>query len=230
MLNTNVRFEQAVYGSFPFWNRGYAVLARSAGCRPEWIAALKTACQRYGERPAGVPETDGLFVLKLEDGRWMVVGVYPQGCDDLGRPGALAFHALFVGPRIYWLAGATPFVFTPLLRRNWSCIDLDAALPARGNLRWRQHDAEIEAPAIGADDERLAPGVAALLQGRRVIVKSAQPIDSLAQGIWRALPRRVRCRASLATWAFNNANHFDLVALPKLAAISLDESALILAI
>ena len=47
-----IRYEQAVYGSFPFWDKGYAILARSPGCRDEWLADLKAACQRYGERPA----------------------------------------------------------------------------------------------------------------------------------------------------------------------------------
>ena len=38
MPTVRVRFEQAVYGSFPFWDRGYALLAHSPGCRPEWLA------------------------------------------------------------------------------------------------------------------------------------------------------------------------------------------------
>ncbi len=81
-----VRYEQAVYGSFPFWNRGYGVLARSAGCRPDWVAALKAACQRYGERPAGIADADALFAMRIDRGPWMIVGVFPQGCDDAGRP------------------------------------------------------------------------------------------------------------------------------------------------
>ena len=36
--------------------------------------------------------------------------------------------------------------------------------------------------------------------------------------------------ASVATWAFDNANHFDLVALPKLAGVALNPSDLILAL
>ena len=80
-----VRFEQAVYGSFPFWRRGYGVLARSPGCRPEWLAALQTASQRYGERPAETAEADGFFAMRLERGPWMIVGVSPQGCDDHDR-------------------------------------------------------------------------------------------------------------------------------------------------
>jgi hypothetical protein len=105
MRYQQVRVEQAVYGSFPFWNRGYAVLARSLGCRPEWLAALQTASQRYGERPTGVAEADGLFALRLKRGPWMIVGVSAQGRDDRDRPGALAFHALFVGPWTYWSCG-----------------------------------------------------------------------------------------------------------------------------
>jgi hypothetical protein len=54
------------------------------------------------------------------------------------------------------------------------------------------------------------------MQGRQVTVQSAAPIDELARDVWRALPMRVRLRASVATWAFDNANRFDLVALPKL--------------
>ena len=83
-LPVTFRLEQAVYGSFPFWHRGYAVLAHSAGCRPEWLAELRTACQRCGEPPAGLLPADSLFALRLQSGPWMIVGVYPQGCDDQG--------------------------------------------------------------------------------------------------------------------------------------------------
>lgn len=37
-------------------------------------------------------------------------------------------------------------------------------------------------------------------------------------------------RLSVATWAFDNLNDFDLVALPKLAGTSVDAAALILAL
>src|SRR5271167_2860685 len=125
MGSRKIRLEQAVYGSFPFWNRGYAVLARSLGCRPEWLAALQTAGQRYGERPAGVPEADSLFALRLRCGSWMIVGVSAQGCDDRDRPGALAFHALFVSAWTYWWSGGNPFAYSAELRRNWSAADLE---------------------------------------------------------------------------------------------------------
>ena len=71
------------------------------------------------------------------------------------------------------------------------------------------------------NDPRLAPIVSALTQGRRVVVQSSEPIDGLARSVWRVLPRSVRRRATVATWAFDNANQFDLVGLPKLAGVAL---------
>jgi len=223
-----VRLEQAVYGSFPFWNRGYAVLARSAGCRAEWLAALQSASQRYGERPMGVTEADGLFALRLRCGTWMIVGVADQGCDDRDRPGALAFHALFMGAWTYWWSGGNPFVFSGALRRQWTAADLGTTLPSYGRISAPAQVVGHDRGSRSTEQDRVTQAVAALSRGRPVIVQSAEPIDSLARDVWRGLPRRVRCRASVATWAFDNANQFDLVALPKLAGVNLNSSALIL--
>ena len=49
----DILLEQLVYGSFPFWDRGYDVLARSPGCRAEWVADVLAACRQFGEAPAG---------------------------------------------------------------------------------------------------------------------------------------------------------------------------------
>ncbi|HMB05603.1 MAG TPA: hypothetical protein VKP69_17945 [Isosphaeraceae bacterium] len=211
-----VRFEQAVYGSFPFRDRGYAMLAQSPGCRPEWLAELRAACQRYGERPAGAAESGAMFALRLASGPWMVVGVSPQGRDDRGRPGALAFHALFVGPRDYRRAGGDPFGLAGALRCHWT-----AATRSLAPGTWR-----VEPPAApeGPNDGRAARIAAALARGKRVAIESAGPIDALARQVWRALPGRVRDRASVATWAFGNGNRFDLVALPRLAGVERDAS------
>jgi len=115
-----VRFEQAVYGSFAFWDRGYALLAQSPGCRPEWIAEFLAACRHYGQPRGDSPEAPGLFSLRLKFGPWIVVGVSPQGHDDRGRPGALAFHSLFVTPREYRKAGHVPFGLSGALRGDWT--------------------------------------------------------------------------------------------------------------
>lgn len=226
----DARFDQAVYGSFAFWNRGYGALARSAGCRPEWLAALKSACQRYGEPPAAIAGADGLFAMRIDRGPWMVVGVSPQGCDDAGRPGALAFHALFIDRWTYWRVGADPFAFAGIFRRDWSRADVDATLPQGRSVLRRTSLRRAVNPALPAvEQERISAIVAAISSGRRVAVQSDGPIDALACEVWRALPMRVRLRASVATWAFDNANRFDLVALPKLAGVAREPSDLILA-
>ncbi len=229
LMNVQVQFEQAVYGSFPFWQRGYGVLARSANCRPEWLAALKTACQQYGEPPAGTIESDALFAMPLVRGPWLIVGVSPQGCDDQGRPGALAFHALFVGRWTYAWIGADPFLFADLLRRDWSPADRDAILPNTPKTIRPASFRRSRRPALSADDERFLPIVEALTQGRRVAVQSVEPIERLARAVWQVLPWSVRMRASVATWVFDNSNRFDLAALPKLAGIRREPTDLILA-
>ena len=213
---TVVHFEQAVYGSFAFRDQGYEVLAQSPGCRPEWLADFRAACQKLGERPAGATDAPGLFALRLPSGPWAVVGVSPQGCDDRGRPGALAFHGLFLSPRDYRRAGADPFTLAPLLRSDWSAETRE--LPA-GSLT-------VEAAPEGspAPETPAAAVVAAITRGRRVALESPTPIDDLARQVWRGLPERVRARASVATWAFGNANRFDLLAVPRLAGVALDAS------
>jgi hypothetical protein len=226
-LPITVRIEQAVYGSFPFWNQGYALLAQSAGCRSQWLAELRIACQRCGEPPTGLLPADSLFALRLQSGPWMIVGVHPQGCDDQGRPGAMAFHALFVNPWAYRWIGADPFVFSSLLRREWTAADRESHLPV---LTWSAARARRAATSnVDDDDSRIIEIVGALTQRRRVVVQSNEPIDRLARSAWIALPRFVRRRATFATWAFDNANQFDLVGLPKLAGVALNPSDLIFA-
>jgi len=161
----------------------------------------------------------------------MIVGVHPLGHDDRGRPGALGFHALFVGRWAYRWAGADPFAFAAAVRPDWGPADQDRNLPAGcWTIRRTGQGSAPSSSAMAAGDQRLASIVTALTQGRRVVVQSNEPIDALARSVWQALPRHVRRRASAATWAFDNANHFDLVALPKLARISLDASDLIVAL
>ena len=222
MIRT-VRYEQAVYGSFPFWSRGYALLSRSAGCRAEWLNALRLAGQRFGERPTGIAEKACLFALCLHRGPWMIVGVFPQGNDDQGRPGALAFHGLFVSPWTYRWSGASPFAFASAFRRDWVKTDQDRLLPAGHIVLPGQ-----EPPTAGVDDRRVETIVEAIKRGQKVVLASAHPIDDLANAVWRKLPGRTRRRASVATWAFSTANRFDLVAVPRLAGITPDPSELVL--
>jgi hypothetical protein len=225
MTAKSVRHEQAVYGSFPFWNRGYAVLARSADCRPEWVDDLRLAAQRFGEVPTGILERDCFFALRIPHGPWMIVGVFPQGRDDRGRPGALAFHALFVGHWSYRWVGANPFVFAFVLRGDWSAGDEGALLPT-GRLALSGQGAEMA--KAGVEDGRIDQIVSALTRGQRVVIPSAEPITGLAHAVWLRLPGRIRRRTSVATWTFSNANRFDLVAVPRLACIDAGPSDLVL--
>ncbi len=218
MPTVSVRYEQAVYGSFPFWDKGYAVLARSPGCRDEWVADLRAACQRYGERPAGSADAGGLIALRLPSGPWAIIGPCPQGCDDRGRPGALAFHALFLSGGDYRKAGAFPFDLATDLCKDWTAET--TSLPS-GNLVLDH----VPPPEPTPPDDPLARQVAELLaRGRRVVLEAPGPIDGLARQVWLALPLRRRARLTLSTWTFALGNRPDLAALPRLTGIALDRS------
>ncbi len=220
-----MRFEQAVYGSFPFWNRGYGVLAHSPGCRPEWLSELRTVCQRYGEPPAGTPHVEGHFALRLKSGPWLVAGVHSQGCDDRGRPGALAFHALFIGRFAYAWAGSDPFALSQQIRHDWRATDQDRALPTGRLKLWPNRLASVT-PVPDPQARAIANAIA---ERRRVIVQSSTPIEALARSVWSQLPQRARMRSSFATWAFDIGNGFDLVALPKLTGLIVGPTDLVLA-
>ncbi len=205
------------------------MLAHSAGCRPEWLAELRTVCQRCGEPPAGLMPADSVFALRLKCGPWMIVGAHPQGRDDQDRPGALAFHALFVGPWAYRWIGADPFALAGTVCGDWTAADRDRTLPV---VTWTAGGTErpFHSTPVVDSDSRMVQIVSALSQGRRAVVQSNEPIDRLARSVWCVLPRSVRRRATVATWAFDNANHFDLVGMPKLAGVALNDSDLILAL
>lgn len=215
-----ITYEQAVYGSFPFWHQGYALLAKSLGCQREWLDALRLAGQRFGERPTGVEDHASVFAVPLPRGPWMIVGVFPNGCDDQGRPGARVFHGLFVSRWMYLLAGRNPFVMARALRGNWSESEWNGTLsPGVVTLPlWRRRQAVTGA----TPDPRIERVVRAIRQKRRVVIVSERPIDELAQAVWQALPGWSRRRASVASWAFGNDNRFDLVAVPRTAFLSPD--------
>jgi hypothetical protein len=205
------RVEQAVYGSFPFWSRGYGILAHSAGCRPEWLTAFKSACQRFGERPSGASESEALFAQPLGNGQWIIVGVYPRGSDDLGRPGTMVFHALFTPSWHYHLSGSSPFLYAPALRGDWQSADIDQVLPNVDQLsRPASRTNLLPEPHIVCNI------VDNLIKKQRVLVLSRLPIPTLANAVWNQLPMRTKRRASVATYAYDTTNRFQLVAMPRI--------------
>ena len=211
--------DQLVYGSFSFRDGGYDLLTRSTGCTPGLTAEVIAVCRRFGQPPSAETARAGLFAVWLPVGkRWAVVGVVPQGTDDRGRPGALAFHALLVSARDYRRAGANPFAFAPSLRADWSSQTPATLDPALCRIE------PVDARSTPPPDPKAERIVAALTRRRRIALETAGPIDDLARAVWAGLPGRVRRRASLATWAFAGENRFDLVAFPRLAGVTLDRS------
>ena len=214
-MSFTVRFEQAVYGSFPFRDGGYAPLASSPGCRSEWLDPFHAACRSIGEKPRTAVDLAGMmFSLRIgRRGPWMIVGVSSPGSDDRGRPDALAFHGLFVSRKKFRKVGSSPFALSGALRDDWG----PGTTLSAGSV------AAISPPTQVAGEK--ARSVATTLRlGRKVAIASDAPIADLAREVWSILPLRDRERCSVATWAFANGPVFRLVAAPSLAGWELDDS------
>jgi hypothetical protein len=158
-----------------------------------------------------------MFAMRLPDRRaWMVVGVAPQGSDDRGRPGALAFHGLFVSPRELRKSRLGPFALAGAFRQEWGpeTTALESGV-------WPVETAD--EPAV--DPLGLAGRVArALRSGRKVVIECDRPITELARDAWVLGGRRMRSKGSVATLAFSSANGFQLMAAPSWVAEELEES------
>ena len=203
-----VTFEQAVYGSFAFRGDGYAPLANSPGCRPDWLAAFHVACRSIGEKPPGAGDLAGMmFAMRWNPrGPWMIVGVSSMGSDDRGRPDALAFHALFMEGREFRKVGYDPFLLRGALRSDWgpeTTLDRGTIAP--------------QTPDESESSDRASAVATALKRGRKIALASDAPNLDLAREVWRLLPVRVRKRCAVATWAFAESSRFDLVAARSLA-------------
>lgn len=208
---TTLAFEQAVYGSFPFWHRGYDLLGHSPGCRPAWISAMKWTCQHLGERLRGVAPPGGLVTRWLDDGTWLILHPFSPGTDDVGRPDAVAFHAVFLSPKGARSARFDPFRFHSIFRDDWGP---EETAPAPGMVSLRSRDR-----CEGSDDPRIPLVVEALGKGRRVLVEAVEPIDRLTSLVWQVLPKRLRQKRTFVTWAYTDAVAFDLVGLPRLTGV-----------
>jgi hypothetical protein len=197
-----IHAEQAVYGSFPFWSKGYGLLANSPGCRHEWVREFETVCQQFGEPISGVSGDGALLCKRLRHGPWLLVRVASQGADDRGRPGALAFHGLFLSSAEFSRIHFDPFLLMHFFRSDWT------------------EATSLEPLAItAAEPERESPEwpLAAELIGRGVVIESTAPIEDIARTTWRALRLRDRRANSFATLTFRDPLRFSLAAVPRIS-------------
>jgi hypothetical protein len=199
-----ILFQQAIYGTFPFWDKGYAVLARSEGCHDDWITDFTHLCQSLGQPPSEAkPEVDHLILAKkLPSGPWVLAMGSAQGCDDRGRPGAWAFHGIFLSGREYRRAGASPFRFKECFIRDFHAgMQLKAGVIDLSG---------IEAQAC--DDRMIDPTlIQHLVKGYklRLLTDNLLELKSL-ESIWNQGPSKLRGNRSITTWAFRPEVEFDL--------------------
>lgn len=209
-----IECEQAVYGSFPGWSRGYDLLGSSPGCLPGWLTYFRQVCQGYGEPPRGF-EPGGLLSRPLPSGGLLVVRPSTAGRDDHGRPGALAFHALFAADRDWRRYRLRPFQFASALKEHWTA-DSTIAGPIRLEVKPPRDHAPVDSPLVTL----MATG---LTGGLRYGIESPRSIEPLAQAVWERLPHWRQRRLHLATWTFSNRMAFDLFAAPRLHGMDVDE-------
>jgi hypothetical protein len=212
-----------VYGSFPFWDRGYALLGRSDGCPDAWVRAFVLACQRFGEPPRGVTRVGGVFSVTLGEGALGLVGPSLAGADDHGRPQALAFHGILLGASDLARLDGLPLLASREIRCGWDRADPALKpgtfeVPRRPLWRWRRPEP--------AEIDRLIAEV--LLRGGKVAIESQEPVEGLVAGVWPLLGSRGRRGKTFATWSFSNDNQHDLLAAPRLHGLDLTPGTLAL--
>ncbi len=194
-----VTCEQAVYGSFPFRDQGYEILTSSPGCRQEWLTAFGRYCRDLGQPPSVVsPKVDRLlFARKIPSGPWVVALGSAQGCDDRGRPGAWAFHGLFLSGRDFRKLDFSPFALKPFLLEKF---DPGMRLTSEALEPILPHE---QAPVFSN---------ASMIRwvGRGKKLRRVSEIDTFAStdAFWKSLSARTRRKRSMSTWAFRADNPF----------------------
>ena len=199
-----ILFQQAIYGSFPFWDKGYAVLARSEGCHDDWVADFTRMCQSLGQPPSEAhPLVDHLILAKkLPSGPWVIAMGSAQGSDDRGRPGAWAFHGIFLSGREYRRAGASPFRFKENFIRDFhSGMQLKAGVIHLSKM----DDQVIDVPMLNPFWGQL------LAKGCKLRLLTDDPLELQSlESIWNQGSSKSRTKRSITTWAFRPEVDFDL--------------------
>jgi hypothetical protein len=206
-----IHCEQAVYGSFDFWDRGYALLGRSPGLSESDTRAFIDRCRTLGEPSRRSHAWRAFFSQRLGPrSPWLVACAWSPGRDDRGRPDALAFHGIFIHDAEFARIDFDPFALRGSLRTDWG-----PRSPFESATLRIARPRHIEPPM--AHEQVM---VDQLVRGERVCVparasRRGQRQDPLAtaERIWSMLPRRARKRASIFAPAFRDLAAFQLVVL-----------------
>jgi hypothetical protein len=209
-----MQIEQALYGNPG--EGGFRWLARSPGFREEWLPLARDLCTHFGDRPAGVRCPQALFVVPLNKKFQAIVRVADQGQDEMGRPGALAFRLLIVPVDLYDKLGADPFRLDEAFDPDWQARE---TLPS---LEWTFEKIAMRTVAglarvLDVEHERTAwllGSAQILVDGGKVWLERPQPEERLIRDLWELLPYANRGELRVATFAFGNANRFDLAVAP----------------
>lgn len=207
-----IECEQAIYGSFPFWDKGYALLAASEGCQKSWIDDFIRLCRSLGQPPGEAsPEFDSLiFASPVASGRWVIALGSAQGCDDRGRPGAWAFHALFLSNADYRRAGASPFVFETYLNRKFqkdmSISNIDVELSSGKNRDMKLNRLIINTVILNR-----------LKKFRKIRIIDENTSINHFREFWCHLPEKTRISRSTTTMSFRHNTDFDIAVIKPAA-------------
>jgi hypothetical protein len=205
--------EQALYGSRDA--AGYRFLARSPGFRDEWLPQAQRLCTDFGERPANVSCTDGLFVQPFIAGYVAIVQVADRGTDEADRPGVLAFRLLIVPAALYDALAGDPFLIADTLPPQWNAEGELTALEWTAGSPPARTTAGLQKVLDVANSAVLLGGVQALLDGGRLVFERREPAGGLVRSLWTLLPTRSRCHLWPATFVFANPARFHVAVVPR---------------
>ncbi len=206
--------EQAIYGARD--SGGPACLARSSGFLDDWRPIAERLCTNFGERPAGVACPGCVFAQPFGDRRVAVVQV-----ADQGETGPLGFRLLILPAALYDRLGGDPFSIADQFSPNWMARGELPALEAPGPAPVRTVE-EVQQVLNVPNSATLLGGVQALLEGGRLAFERPAPDPRLIRGLWALLPTGRRSGLWPASFAFANANGFDVLVVPRAAGPAFD--------
>jgi hypothetical protein len=206
-MTPDLRIQQAVAMSDV---RGVRVVAHT----PEFdTAEAERIVTLFGQRPAGVRcplahfacpfGRSGVAVVRVED--------RPASGDPLG------FRFLVLARDLYRHLG-DPFAISDRYPVNWFATGtVEELIWPMERLPERTVE-QLDAILRSGDGPLLLGGTQAIVDGNRVLLQRAEPVEELVRGLWQLLPDRTRADRWPASFAFSDELRFHLAALPTLVA------------